>query len=521
MSTEHAQTRAEPQQSNAPATGSDRRSALSRLTTGSVLPWLAILFLGSVALGVWFLVGPSLHGTRYYKVGYNRTAYEYSRPILFLFVPYGLALLAWRRGRRAPLWVLLAGAAALHLLVLFAPLPQSQDFYQYLFYGRMQAVHGANPFTVNPSTFWADPWFPWIRWNTQPSVYGPAWILLSFGVVKAAGNNLAHAFVGLKLAILALDATVVALILALARDRSDPAGWRGRGWGVLAYAWNPLVLITVPLAGTADVAVAAGLLGAVLARRRGRNGMATALLALASLVKVYAVIGLAFHLVLLARERGVKRAVVHAWGALGLAAVAFAPYWAGVSTFQGLVNMARRRNQSLVGSLERIVLRPVLSALGYGTPTRGSQLMGKWIFGVLLAAVVVWAVRKVRDERSLWGAVLVVLTAYLLLSPWFLYWYILGPLALVAVLPRNRLTYPILTFSGTALITVYLTSVHLLLAVQSLLRYVPPILVFALQGRLGRAGAKDRRRPALRLSEPASAPTPSSAAVAGRAPAAK
>jgi glycosyl transferase family 87 len=495
------------------------RSAFFKLSAGPVLPWLAILFLGLAALGAWFLIGPSLHGTRYYKVGYNRTAYEYSRPIVLLFIPYGLALLAWRRGRRVPLWMLLAGAALLHVLVLFAPLPQSQDFYQYLFYGRMQGVHGANPFTVNPSTLWADPWFPWIRWNTQPSVYGPAWILLALGTVKAAGDSLVQAFVGLKLAILALDATIVALIMALAKDRPDPSS--AKGWGVLAYAWNPLVLITVPLAGSADVAVAAGLLGAVLARRRGRSGVATVLLALASLVKVYAVVALLLHLVLLLRERGVKRTAGHAAAAFGLAAAAFAPFWAGLSTFQGLLNMARMRNQSLMGSVERLILRPIMSGLGYGTPTRGSQLLGRGIAGLLLAAVLVWAIRRVRDEDSLWFAVLAVLTAYMLLSPWFLYWYILGPLALVAALPRNRLTYPVLVFSGTALISLYLSPIRLLLTVQSLVRYGPPLLVFALLGWFARTKAEERPWSTFRLPKRASEPPPSGAAVAGRAPAAK
>lgn len=492
---------------------------MSKLFPGPVLPWLAILFLGSVALGAWFLIGPALGGTRYYKVGHNRTAYEYSRPILFLFLPYAMALFAWRRGRRAPLWLLLGGAATLHVLVLFAPLPQSQDLYQYLFYGRMQAVHGANPFTVNPSTFWADPWFPWIRWNTQRSVYGPAWILLSFGVVKAAGNSLAQAFVGMKLAVLALDAAVVAAILALANDRPDPGSTKG--WGVLAYAWNPLILITVPLAGSADVAVAAGLLGAILARRKGRTGLATALLALASLVKVYAAVGLLLHLVLLLRERGVKRASLHTGGALGLAVAAFIPYWAGLSTFQGLINIAQRRNQSLVGSLERVVLRPVLAALGYGTPTGGAQVMGRWMVGAILAVMVVWAIRKVRDTQSLWFAVLAVLTVYLLLSPWFLYWYILGPLALAVVLPRSRLTDPVLTFSGTALVSVYLSPIRMLLVVQSLLRYVPPILVFVFQGRRGRAADEDDRAPSRRLPKPGAASAPAGAVATGRAPAAK
>jgi glycosyl transferase family 87 len=507
-----------PEPLTAAAADSAPRSESSKLSAGPLLPWLVILFLGSVALGAWFLIGPTLQGTRYYKVGYNRTAYEYSRPILFLFVPYGLALFAWRRGRRVPLWLLLAGAAMLHVLVLFAPLPQSQDFYQYLFYGRLQAVHGANPFVVNPRMFWADPWFPWIRWNTQPSVYGPAWILLAFGAVKAAGNNLAHAFIDLKVAILLLDAAVVGLILALGRDRPDPAG--AKGWGVLVYAWNPLVLITVPLAGSADVAVAAGLLGAVLARRRGRCGIATVLLALASLVKVYAVVGLVLHLVLVLRERGVKRAAGHAGAAVGLAALAFAPYWAGAATFQGLANMARMRNQSLMGSLERLVLRPILSGLGYATPTRGSQLFGRGIAGLLLVAALAWAVWKVRNADTLWFGVLVVLTVYMVFSPWFLYWYILGPLALVAVLPRNRLTLPILIFSGTALISLYLSPIKLLLTVQSLARYGPPMLVFALLAWRGRAALEEGPKTASPFPRRGSAPAPSSA-VTGRASAAK
>lgn len=494
------------------------RSVVTRLSVGPVLPWLAILFLGSAALGAWFLIGPALHGTRYYKVGYNRTAYEYSRPIVLLFLPYALALVAWRRGHRVPLWLLLGGAAVLHVLVLFAPLPQSQDLYQYLFYGRMQAVHGANPFTVNPSTLWADPWFPWIRWNTQPSVYGPAWILLAFGTVKAAGNSLAHAFFGLKLAILLLDAAMVWLIIMLAKDRPDSAG--AKGWGILAYAWNPLVLITVPLAGSADVAVAAGLLGAVLARRRGRSGIATVLLALAALVKVYAVIGLVLHLVLLLRERGARRAAGHASAALGLGAISFAPYWAGLATFQGLLNMARMRNQSFMGSLERVVIRPLLSGSGYSTPTRGAQFMGRGLAGLALAGVLVWAIRRARDEDSLWYGVLGVMTVYLLVSPWFLYWYILGPLALVAVLPRNRLTYPVVIFSGTALISLFLSPIHLLLIVQSLARYAPPIIVFAVLGWRWRRSAGWRTPIPLPRARPAAAPAPSSA-VAGRAPAAK
>jgi len=444
-----------------------------------MLPWPGILFAGSVALGGWFLIGPSLGSAPYYKVGWHRTAYEYSDQVILLCIPWALALFAWRRGARAPVWLLFGGAVLLHLLVLFAPLPQSQDFYQYLFYGRMQAVHGANPFVVNPSTFWADRWFPWIRWNSQRSVYGPAWILLSYSVVKVAGNHLAVAFATLKVAILAMDLGIMSAIVSLSRDRDDPEG--AAGWGLLAYAWSPLVLIAVPLAGSADVAVAAGFVGALLARRRGRDGVATLLLALAALVKVYAVIGIVLHLIVVMRQRGVRRAIAHAAFAAALGAAFYAPYWAGVSTFRGLIEASGITNQSLAGTVQRTVVTSVLHALGVHYWYTGAAVAVRIAGLVALAAVAIWIIRRCRDERSLWWGVLVLLTAYLMLTPWFLYWYMLAPLALVAALPQNRLTYPLLTFAATALITVYLPWPPTLWIVQTILRYVPPIAVFALQ----------------------------------------
>src|SRR5207247_8823602 len=70
--------------------------------------------------------------------------------------------------------------------------------------------------------------------------------------------------------------------------------------------------------------------------------------------------------------------------------------------------------------------------------------------------------------------------AYVLSTPWFFYWYLLGPLVLVAVLPTNRLTYPILTFSATSLFALNFPSSPPWWILQAVLRYGPPILVFAL-----------------------------------------
>src|SRR5204863_9589605 len=112
-------------------------------TRSSLATWLILLFAGGVGLSLYFLIAPTLghHDPGYYRPRQYPFTYGYNRPLLLLFVPYGLALVAWRRGARVRLGWLLGGAAVVHLMLLFAPLPQSQDLYQYLFYGRMQLFH--------------------------------------------------------------------------------------------------------------------------------------------------------------------------------------------------------------------------------------------------------------------------------------------------------------------------------------------------------------------------------------------
>ncbi len=457
----------------------ERAPSAERTQRKFVLPfWLVVLFLGIAALGVWFLISPAIGPASYYRPAPARSTYEFSRQVTLLFVPFALALWAWRRGHRIPVWLLLGGAVALHILFLFAPLPQSQDFYQYIFYGRMQAAHGANPYLVHPVMFNTDLWYGWIRWRNQTSVYGPVWTLLSFGTAKAAGQSLAAAFVGLKLVVLAFDLAVMVLITRLARDRNDPAG--AAGFGLLAYAWNPLVLITVPLGGVADVAIAAMFLGAILARRRGRTGLATALLALASLVKVYAVIALILHLVLLWRERGWKAAGRHVAGATAIGALAYAPYWAGWQTFRGMINVVDLSNKSLIGTLQRLLLE-AMRFFGVHSARDDAAAVIRWIVIPLIVLAAVWAIRKVRDEAGLWQLTLMVLAIYMVLTPWFLYWYMVAPLALVAVLPESRLTIPLLTFSGTALIDIRFYPWLLGQVVQTEARYGPPYVVYLLK----------------------------------------
>lgn len=452
-------------------------------------PWLAVLFVGSVALAVWFLIAPTRGpeaAQGYYRAQIFASTYRYRWAILPLFVPWAIALFAWHRGERVPIGTLAAGAVVLHLLVLFAPPPQSQDVWQYLFYGHMQAAHGANPYVVQPVAFYQDPWFSArIHWPTQTSDYGPVWTMLTAGIAAAAPGSILRAFALYKVVVLAVDLAAMWLLVRLGREGLEPGraprdaatGDRAAGWALLAFAWNPLVLVTVPLAGEVDIALVALILGAALAHRRGRPWVATVLLTIAALVKLYAGIGLVLFLVLRLRERGVRVALGHAVAAAALAVAAFLPYWAGTATFRALVTVASLQNTSLAGTAERL-LEPVLSTAGMSNGAAAADDVVRVLAAAVLAVAVGWAVARTRDTVTLWAGTAIVLLTWALVTPWFVVWYLLVPLALVAVLPRRRVTIPLLTLSGTALF--YVGFAPLVAGVASTVgRYGPPIVVYA------------------------------------------
>jgi hypothetical protein len=311
----------------------------------------------------------------------------------------------------------------------------------------------------------------------------------------------------MKLAVFAMDLSVMWSIIALARGRSDFEAVAGLG--ILIYAWNPLILITVPLGGLADVGVAAAILGAMVARRRGRTWVTTLLLTAATLVKIYAGVGLLLHLVLLARQRGSREARRQTLVSLGLAFVSFAPYWAGWATFRGILKIADLSNKSLTGTVQRVLVE-VFRFMGVHAARADAAAVVRWMALPILVLAVTWAVRRAESDHDVWYGTLVVLSLYVLFTPWYLYWYLVAPIALVAVLPRNRFTLPVLAFSGSTLSIVRFAPWLLGQVAQTTMRYGPPIALY--RWHLGRDRETRRRtrcrvehsRP-FRIGEPAEA----------------
>jgi Glycosyltransferase family 87 len=440
------------------------------------LPGAFVLcFVALLGLAGFFLLRPAFGGGPYYSPRPAGTTYAYWFLVAAAFVPYGLALRACRRGVTPSVPVLLGGAAILYLVLIPSPALQSQDVYQYLLYGKT-AAGGGNPYVTVPV---ADPWNAFALWDGVPSVYGPVWTLVTAGVVRVTGGSVTAAFLVLKVITGAMAVVTTLALVPAVRGGRGPRG--GAPFAVLAFAYNPMVLSAVGLGAHADVAVAAGVVGAVVAGRRDRDGVATLLLVGATLVKAYAGLILVVWLVALVWRRGVLPAMGHAVAALAAAVAAYAPFWEGSMTFAGLQEVGRMASASLTGTIQRLV------AGAPDDPSAGAGDVAAVVIRVAAAAVLVAAllvaIRAERRGGDVWRAAAIVMLAYVLVTPWFLYWHLIGPLALVLAAADEALSLGTLTFSATSLVVAGGSSflsggaAGLGLAFQTAVRYGPPVAV--------------------------------------------
>ncbi|MEO5678992.1 MAG: glycosyltransferase 87 family protein, partial [Acidimicrobiales bacterium] len=197
---------------------------------------------------------------------------------------FAVMLHALRRGAGLPLRLVLGVGAVLTALCVALPPAGSKDVASYALYGRIVTEHGENPYTTVPDDHPEDPWYPDVstRWRQTPSVYGPAFTVLSAAITAVGGEHrtlirlLFQASAGLAL---------VASALLVARLTGDPAA-------TAFVALNPVLLASVVNGAHNDALVGAALLGACVAARRRWWVAAGALAALAAGVKVAAILAL-------------------------------------------------------------------------------------------------------------------------------------------------------------------------------------------------------------------------------------
>jgi hypothetical protein len=159
--------------------------------------------------------------------------YLFSGAIVAMYCGYVVVL---RAAPRLPSRWIVAAILGVHAIFLLAPPLALTDLFNYVNYGRMEVVHGLNPYTTIPILEpHNDPSFLLSNWHELLSPYGPLFTLLTFAVVPL---GVAGSFWALK-AVLVLSSLVTILLVwkcaRLLRREPGPAA--------ALVGLNPIVLV--------------------------------------------------------------------------------------------------------------------------------------------------------------------------------------------------------------------------------------------------------------------------------------
>ena len=316
------------------------------------------------------------------------------------FVAYATAAFLLRRSA-APLVAVLALAVVVQLAPLFGPVLLSRDVYAYWAYGRIAAVHDANPYADVPAEFPDDPAVERMgtSWLEATTIYGPAWTLVATSVAATGDSSRAASLAFRGLAAASMLA-IIGLAALLARNRPFAAAFVG---------WNPLLALHFAGGGHNDALMMALALGALALASRGRTGAAGVAWVGAISVKWVAVafagltvLGTRF------RDRQLLAGLAVGGAAVAIASfVLYGPAW--IDATSGLSSQARRTGSlGLSGWLADLGLshRATLALIGAAT--------------LAVAVWLSWQAWHGRVRLGLAGVLLAALQGWL--NPWYAVW---------------------------------------------------------------------------------------------------
>jgi Glycosyltransferase family 87 len=402
----------------------------------TTLPWVPWLVLGGCGA-----VGMVLAGTRIGAVADPHLAlWWFSLPaggapftsILF-YVSVALLVGAWLGlGRVAFAGELRLGRAWVVLAVwglpfVLGPPLFSRDLFSYVAQGLL-AHHGANPYTVAPSTLGAGPLLSGVAsvWRDTTSPYGPFFVGTSKVVSDLAGGSLAVQVMAFRVLELVGVVLVMVSLPRLARHLGTDPGialWLG--------AFSPLALFSFVASGHNDALMVGLLVAGVTLGVTGRLLPGLVLCAVATTVKLpaaAAVVFLAADSMKAMTGSGRWRVVAQAAAVLVLVTVGvtlLAGYgwtWLGPTALHIPTELRILSTPSVsLGVLVFSVLHPL------GLPVARSAVVTvtQDLVAVAAVAAVAWLLVTVRRHevvRSLGLALLLIVVGSPTVWPWYLMW---------------------------------------------------------------------------------------------------
>jgi len=339
---------------------------------------------------------------------------------------------AW--SKRIRLAAVLIAAFCSVLIAVVGPLLLSRDVYTYAGYGRIEALHGGNPYLTTLSAFPHDRFVAVtsVQWLHTRSHYGPLFTLASAGLARAWAGSVDGTILAFKvLAGVSIAAATGLVALAARKIRPERAALAAALVGL-----NPVIVVHTVGGGHVDALIAAPLAAACAlvatcpAARSVRAFAITVLITLACLVKTVMLPVLLLWFAWLARPRGVRALAPHllvvaalivaTGGAFFSASHPWAPYASlgGIESWASPSHLVARGAQTFVVSLAG-------THAGHYT-----SVLVEAAF-LLLYAVLLWRlVQRVRgtDARAPiaeWGIALFLLALSLpYLLPWYAAWFV-------------------------------------------------------------------------------------------------
>jgi hypothetical protein len=335
--------------------------------------------------------------------------------------PYSLALrtLVGALVTTRLLVVLTAVLAGVSLLIY----PRfGSDIFDYAGFERLWVVYGDNPLlslVANRPTDWAAAfvWYP-----DRTPAYGPLWAVVTWPIVRLAGESAAAEVLGYKL----LSALAYGACCWLIWTGVEPAR---RQRALVVFAWSPLVLFEVLGKVHNDVFPALSLLAMVwlIGRGRGLGGMLAVVAG--ALVKPTALAAAPLLGLHLWRKGGWRALVPAVVGGLVLAGVSYAPFWEGPRTVMAVWQQTSRLGWSPA------TLLIVGSAWLFGAQFDGAVRV---VLGLVWAGVCGVVLVRRRAELAESSGWLLLATVLLLTSAIFAHYFV-PAVALAAVANRPRL----------------------------------------------------------------------------------
>ena len=400
---------------------------------------------------------------------------------------YGLLVLCYMLGLRlgsrirprnvpAAIAVIVAGWLLFSVSLLGAYPGESLDIFDYLVRGRMQVEFGVSPLVTTPDAYPDQPFYDYATWKGWVDAYGPLWEYPSGIVARAVGalsrGRLEDYITGYRILAIMMAGVCGALIYLIVR-RSSP---QHTAVAMVAWFWNPLLLISTAVGAHNDGIMLAWILVALLLVQRERWLLGIVALGLAAHVKVTALLLMPVLIVWLVRRRGWKHAFALSAAALVLLAPLSWALYEPLGGWQTLPRMLRERAILTYNSPANIVYDLFRERWDWG-PTRARQAAirgATMLFLVLAAGLLLRQWQQTRlsaDDRVLWRWGIAMTMTYLIVGCfWFQAWYLMWVLALAALLPADRFTLSLMPLFSLGALWSYISTDVLIHARPRLLR---------------------------------------------------